>query len=448
MTPERFDTVVLGAGPGGEVVADRLLKAGQRVAVVERELIGGECAYWACIPSKTLLRPPDVASQADRVPGAGRVALEFASAARYRDYMVRDLDDAHQVEGYRERGAEVVKAAGRLAGPGRVEAGDRVLEADNIVVATGSDTKRPPIDGLDEVDAWTNREATTLKQLPASALIVGGGPVGVELAQMLARFGCRVTVVQSRGRPLDREDPRPGELVAEAMRADGIDLRLDGHVERVAPGVVASLDDGSEVRAERLILAAGRSPRTTGLGAETLGIALRNDGALEIDDRCRAGADGLWAVGDVTGAMPFTHVAKYHGRIVAANILGGDRRADLRGVPRVVFSDPELAAVGLTESQAHEQGIDLAVSRVELPKVVARPWTYEREPRGELAVLADRRRRVLVGAWAVAPLAGEWIHLAALAIRTELAVDVLLDTVAQFPTFTEGYLSALEGLDL
>ena len=446
MAPERFDAIVLGLGPGGEVVADRLLTGGLRVAVVERELIGGECGYWACIPSKVLLRPPEVASDAARVAGTGPAKLDFAAAAAYRDTMVRHFDDSAQVDGYRERGAEVIKAAGRLTGPGRVEAGGRTLEADHVIVATGTKSAVPPIEGLDRIEAWTNREATALSTVPESAIVVGGGPVGVELAQMLARFGSRVTVVQSAARLVDREDPRPSELLADALRADGIELRLGAQVARVAPGVVATLDDGGELRAERLVLATGRRPRIDDLGLESVGVEPGPRG-IAVDDHGRAG-EQLWAVGDVTGALPFTHVAKYQGRVVAANILGGDRRVSLRGIPRVVFTDPELAAVGLTEREAREQGIDVAVSRVDLTQTIARPSTYEEHPRGELAVLADRTRRVLIGAWAVAPLAGEWIHVAALAVQAELSLDVLVDTAPQFPTFAEGYLSAFEGLGL
>ena len=444
MGSARFDAIVLGLGPGGEVVADRLLSGGLRVALVERELIGGECGYWACIPSKVLLRAPEVASEAASAAGAGPVRLDFAAAAAYRDTMVRHYDDAAQVDGYRERGAEVIKAAGRLTGPGRVEAGGRTLEAEHVVVATGSVNAVPPIEGLDRVEAWTNREATALTSIPESALVVGGGPVGVELAQMLARFGARVTLVQSAERLIPREDPRPGELLAEALRADGIDVRLGRQVARVAPGVVATLDDGGEVRAERVILATGRRPRTAGLGLETVGTD-PGGGGLEIDEHGRAG-DRLWAIGDVTGAMPFTHVAKHHARVVAANILGGDLRISLRGVPRVVFSDPELAAVGLTEREARDQGIDVAVAHVDLAASIGRPVTYAENPVGELAVLADRRRRVVVGAWAVAPLASEWIHVAALAIRAELDLDVLVDSVPQFPTYAEGFLNAFEAL--
>jgi dihydrolipoamide dehydrogenase len=445
---ETFDVVVLGAGPGGEVAADRLRAGGLRVALVERELIGGECAYWACIPSKTLLRPPEAREEADRAAGLDRPALGFADAAAYRDVMIRGLDDSRQVRGYEEQGVAVVKGAGRIAGPGRVDVAGRSLRTERIVVATGSDQRIPPIDGLREAGFWTNREATTLSEVPSTVVVLGGGASGIESAQMLRRYGAEVTLVQSGDRLLPREDPRVGELVAEALRADGIDVRVGARasaVTRQDGRRTVRLDDGSEVEGEQLLVATGRAPRVDGLGLESVGIEPRPRG-IAVDERCRA-AEGVWAIGDVTGAMPFTHVAKYQARVVAADILGEPARVDLRSVPRVVFCDPEVGAVGLGEAQARAQGLRLAAARVRLPEVIARPWTYEQDPRGELALLADRDREVLVGAWAVGAQASEWIHYAALAIKTEAPLAVLRDSVAQFPSFTEGYLYALDRLE-
>lgn len=445
---EHFDAVVIGTGPAGEVAVSRLADQGLHVALVERELIGGECAYWACIPSKTLLRPPEARSEARRTAGVDEPQQHWPQVAEYRDYMIRHLDDSKQVEGYQGQGVTVVKGEGRIAGPGRVEVNGRVLQTQRIVVATGSDATIPPLDGLEEAGYWTNREATTLQELPDSVVVLGGGPVGIELGQFLCRFGVRVTLVEAAERLLAREDPQVGELIAPVLREEGIDVRLGATaqaVRREDGGRVVVLEGGEEVGGQELLIAIGRRPRVEGIGLETVGIEARREG-IHVDERCRA-ADGVWAIGDATGIMPFTHVGMYQGRITAADIAGRAVKADYAAIPRVVFSDPEIAAVGLTEQQARETGIDVTTARVELAEAIARPWTYEQDPRGELGLIADRERQVLVGAWAVSPLAGEWIHYAALAIKTHTPLNVLRDTVAQFPTFTEAYLNGLERLE-
>jgi dihydrolipoamide dehydrogenase len=273
--------------------------------------------------------------------------------------------------------------------------------------------------------------------------MIGGSAVGVELGQFLARMGTSVTMVQRGPRLLSREEPRVGELVAGYLRGEGVDVRVGCQVtaaRRDGADTVVDLDDGTSVRTDVVVLGAGRRPRTDGLGLAELGIE------LAVDDQCRVTEDGLWAVGDVTGVALFTHVAKYQARVVADTILGKPRTTDYTGVPRVVFGDPEIAAVGLTRAQAQEQQVELATAEVDLPKLLARPWTYQTEPVGTLGLLADRSRGVLVGAWAVAPLAGEWIHQAAQAIRVGIPITTLLDGIAQFPTYSEGYLNALESL--
>jgi dihydrolipoamide dehydrogenase len=453
---DQFDVVVLGVGPGGEVAAERLLGGGRRVALVERELLGGECAYWACIPSKTLLRPPEARAEADRAPGTARPSLDWPALRDYRDWMIRHLDDSGQVTGWEQLGATVVRATGRLAGRSsegrlRVEADGGVITADHVIVATGSEPVRPSIDGLENVAVWTSREATTLEEIPGRVVIVGGSAVAVELGQFLARMGARTTLVERSDRLVTREEPRVGALARMALEADGVDVRLSRQVRRASHdehGVRIELDDGNTLDVDVVVLGAGRRPRTRDVGLETVGVdvsALAGRG-LTVDEHCRFG-DGLWAVGDVTGQALFTHVAKYQGRVAADTILGRPRPASYTGIPRVIFADPEIAAVGLTTRQADDQGLDTAGVEVDLPEAIGRPWTYETEPRGTLGLLADRDRRVLVGAWAVAPLAGEWIHQAALAIRAEVPLDVLRDQVAQFPTYTEAYLTGLEQLD-
>jgi pyruvate/2-oxoglutarate dehydrogenase complex dihydrolipoamide dehydrogenase (E3) component len=453
---ERYDAVMLGMGPGGEVVAGRLLRAGKRVAIVERELIGGECAYWACIPSKTLLRPPEVWGEARRAFGTSTPTIELEELFDHRDWMIRNLDDSNQVEGYEKKGATVVKGEGRIAGPGKVEANGEVLETDNVIVATGSSANVPPIEGIEGVPYWTNREVTTTREVPPHALIVGGGPNGVEASQWLSRFGSEVTIVQSPDRLLNREDSKVGELVREALEEEGVKVLSGRKVTKVRKSggpnggrTVATLDNGTEIETDVVVVAAGRTPRTQGIGLESLGVEPKGEG-LPVDHHCRiqGAGEGAWAVGDVTGVQLFTHVAQYQGRVVADNILGKERKASYRGVPRVVFSDPEVAACGLTEEQARERGIDVAAADLDLGRSLARPYTFEKDPRGHFGLVADRGRGVLVGAWAVAPQASEWIHQATQAIRAEIPIETLVDGVAQFPTYSEAYVKALERLEL
>jgi dihydrolipoamide dehydrogenase len=446
---DSFDAVVIGMGPGGEVVASRLLAAGRRIAVVERELIGGECAYWACVPSKTLLRPPDVRSEAAKAAGVETPGLDWPAAAAWRDQITRHLDDSKQVREYQDQGAEVLRGSGRLAGPGRVEVGDRTLTAREVILATGSDPVVPELEGFDRDRIWTNREATQLREIPERAVVLGGGPVGLELGQFLASFGCQVTLVQHADRLINREDPRVGELAGEALRREGVRV----HTGRTVVGGFrrdgersVELDDGTRIATDVVVVGAGRKPRAGDLGLDTVGVEPGGRG-VAVDDRCQV-ADGLWAVGDVTGVALFTHVAKYQARVVADNLLGGHRRASYQGVPRVVFTDPELAAVGLTEAQARERGHQVVTATVDLAAEITRPWTYERDPSGALGLVADRERGILLGAWAVAPLAGEWIHQAAMAVRAQIPIELLLDGVAQFPTWSEGYTVALERLAL
>jgi dihydrolipoamide dehydrogenase len=446
---ERFDAVVLGAGPAGEAAASRLNGQGLHTALVERELVGGECAYWACIPSKTLLRPPEVRSEATRTAGTSAPEQRWPEVADYRDWMIRNLDDANQVKGYEQSGVRVFKGAAKIAGPGRVEVGGETLEAARIVIATGSDPRIPPIPGLADAGYWTNREATTLREIPESIVILGGGASGVELGQFMRRFGTDVAIVEAADRLLPREDPRVGELTADALREDGMRLHLGAAASEVTTSDgqrIVKLENGEQVSGVELLVAIGRTPRLEGIGLETVGIE-PNPRGIEIDQRCRA-ADGIWAIGDVTGVMPFTHVGMYQARVACADIAGQTARADYTAIPRVVFSDPEAAAVGLTEQQAKERGLDIATATVQLADAISRPWTYEKDPRGEIGIVADRQQQTLVGAWAVSPLAGEWIHYAALAIKSHTPLDVLRDTVAQFPPYTEAYLKAIEALNM
>lgn len=446
---DKFDAIVLGMGPAGEVAALRLLEAGKKVAILERELIGGSCSYYACIPTKTLLRPPEAREESTRAAGLSTPELEWQAVSDYRDGMIRHLDDEKQVREYVEQGANVFKSPGKITGAGKVEVDGTTLEADDIVVATGSSPFVPPIEGLNATPYWTNRDAATVKEVPESIVVIGGGPVGIEFAQMFSRVGSRTALIESSEQLLSREEPRVAELLRELLEYDGIDVRTGRQVTKVAgngTGVTVSIDDGSTIETERVLVAVGRRANKGDIGLESMGVDTSGR-QLAVDDRCRLG-DGLWAIGDVNGVLPFTHAAKYQARVAASNIIGKERHADYSGIPRVVFCDPEVAAVGLTEGQATEQGMDVVTSTVVLPETIARPWTYETEPRGELKLVADRRRKVVVGAWAVAPMAGEWIHYAALAIRAAVPAEALTDFVPQFPTFAESFLYAAEALDL
>ena len=445
----RFDVAILGAGPGGEHAANALHAAGRRVALIERELIGGECTNWACIPTKTLLRPAELRGESARAPGVRQAERDWPDLDAHRDYMTSAGDDSSRVEGYEDMGIAVIKGDGRLAGPGVLEVSGRRVEADQILISTGSDPVIPPIDGLAESGYWTNRQATALHEIPRSVVVLGGGPVGIELAQFLGRFGAEVTLVQGDERLAPREDPRVSELLAETLRGDGIDVRTGVHAQRVSvegDEKVVGLDDGGRVSGHKLVVAVGRRPRSADIGLETIGVEAGEHGEIPVDTHCKV-ADGVWACGDCTGQALFTHVAKYQARIAMADMAGTPREADYRAVPRVIFTDPEVAAVGLGEAAAREAGHDVAVADVDVA-AIARAYTYEKDPSGHLQLVFDRRERIMLGAWAVAPQAGEWIHEAVLAVRARVSYDVLLDTIPQFPSFSEGYLLALLGLQL
>jgi dihydrolipoamide dehydrogenase len=453
---DSFDVVVLGAGSAGETIATQLAEAGRSVALVEALRVGGECPYVACMPSKAMLRSAHARSEAQQLDdlGAGCAELDdhgeaYRAAAARRDEISEHRDDAKAADAAEQAGIALVRGVGRIARPGVVVVDGWELGYRDLVLATGSSAVIPDVEGLDEVPTWTSDEALAATERPDALLVLGGGAVGCELAQVHVRFGATVCLVEPAAQLAGKEEASIAALLADVLRDDGVDVRLGTEVrrlERTPEGRArAHLSDGSAVDVDRVLVATGRRPNTKDLGLESLGITPDDKGALPVDEHCRVqGQQHVWAAGDISGVAPYTHTANYQARIVVANLLGGDRVADYRAIPRAVYTAPAVASVGRTAEQAREDGVEPLTAVMDVGET-ARSLS-DGAGGGRLVLTADRRRGVLIGAAAIGPHADEWLAEATLAIRAEVPLHVLADVVHAFPTFGEAFEPPLREL--
>jgi pyruvate/2-oxoglutarate dehydrogenase complex dihydrolipoamide dehydrogenase (E3) component len=452
---EQYDVVILGAGSAGELLANTLADAGKRVAIVEADLVGGECPFTACVPSKSMLRSAEVRQLLDESPCLGAVArpltlpspaAAYAAAVQRRGEIVGD-DDSFGVRQFADKGVTLVRGRGQVAHPGVVAVGSRALGWTDLVIATGSRPTIPPLPGLDAAPTWTSDQALTSAEWPASLAILGGGPVGCELAQIYATFGVAVTLIQSRDQLLPGEEPAIAALLAQALRAAGVTLCLGARATGARAtngGAALTLDTGACITAARVLVATGRAPNIDEIGLDQLSIEAGERG-LAVDGHCRvSGQEHVWAIGDVTGIAPYTHTANYQARILAANLLGAPRVADYRAIPRSVFTIPTVAAVGLTAASARAQRLVVITAGADLRDLPRAETAGTRL--GRLELVADRQRRVLIGASAIGPHADAWLGEAIVAIQARVPLDTLAQVVHAFPTFNEAYDTAIDDL--
>ena len=449
---DSVDVVVIGMGVAGEAVAGSLASQGLSVVGIEDQLVGGECPYWGCIPSKMMIRAADAIAETRRVDGLAGTATVTPDwslvAQRIRDEATDDWNDQVAVDRFVDQGGQFVRGRARLLGPGRVEVDGRVIEARRgVVLATGTVPSVPPVPGLDQTPYWTNREAVETTSLPVSMIVLGGGAIGLELAQVFARFGVRVSVVEVADRLLAAEEPEASVVVTEALAADGLEVHTGVKVDRVShgdDGFTLHLGDGRSLVGERLLVATGRRVDLSGLGVDTLGLDPEAR-KLEVDQQLRGG-EKLWAVGDVTGRGAFTHVATYQAKIAVRSILGEPGPpASYDALPRVTFTDPEVGAVGLTEAQAREQGIAVRTGTAQVPST-ARGWIHKAGNAGVIKLVVDRDRDIIVGATSAGPNGGEVLGALSVAVHGQVTVERLQQMIYAYPTFHRGIEDALNDL--